>query len=532
MKLGQRSLLNAVSSTAAFVWPLLLLAAAMPFILHRLGLERFGAWALINAVLALAATFSLGLGDGTMKLVAESHARRDLAQTNRVLGLGLLIYALLGLGLGIVLALATPLLVDRIFAVGAAYRAEVRAAFWLATATLAVTLTATPLARVATAVQRYEWAAGTDIVLRSLTVLAQVLLLWRGYGLAALALAGLILAVLRAGIQFAVARRLIPGLRPRLAGGRQIVRRLVRFSAYGACIYIGGQATQQLDRLLIGVLAGPAILPFYVVPQALGSRLHLLLAHAGHFLFPLASALAAAGDMARLARSFHLATRVLSLGAMTVALPPMLVAYPLLQLWLGAELAEGAAPVLRWLVLSYALLSLNLSAYYLLQGIERPQINAAFALLNLLGVVAICVLALPRWHLTGLAVGLALFHAVSSASQLVLVQRRILGRPVGEMGRVLAPAGLVLATTLLAVATVGPQVGALHPLVALLIAAVLALAVMGLGLGADRLLWGSESMIGLLRHIVPQRRRPGGAAPDLPAPRSAAATVLGSGRTP
>ncbi|MAG34718.1 MAG: hypothetical protein CL878_00490 [Dehalococcoidia bacterium] len=528
IRLGRRSLLNAASSAASFLWPVLLLAVATPFILQRLGLERYGAWAFINALLAVTGAFSLGLGDGTVKLVAEAHARRHLTRLNQVLGVALTLYAILGVALGLALALVSPLLITRVVAVSEAFRGEVLVALWLAILTMIVTLAATPLARFATAVQRYEWAATIDIVYRSLAVIVQVVLLWLGYALVAIALAMLVLTVLRIAAQLTLARHLEPGLRPRPAEGREIVRRLWSFSFYGACIYVGGQAMQHLDRLLIGVLVGPATLTYYVVAQAVSSRIHLLLAHTSHFLFPLSSTLAAAGNRRQLARSFHLSTRMIAVLALALATPVILGAEPLLRLWLSADFARNAAVVLQWLTVGYALMSLNLSAYYLLQGTERPRINAVFALLAVVGVATVYVLAVPRWHLVGAASGIVFYHGASTLAQLAVVQRRILGRPLWGLARVLGGAAVGGLVTLLLAAYVGSLLSAPRLPILASAAGALTLAGVGAALVVDWLLWGKDALVWWCIRIAPTLRRRVSAA--TPVSQPATATVqAGSG---
>src|SRR5882672_3488569 len=47
-----------------------------PYMLHRLGAERFGLWSLLTVISGLYLTFDLGLSSALTKFVAEFHADR------------------------------------------------------------------------------------------------------------------------------------------------------------------------------------------------------------------------------------------------------------------------------------------------------------------------------------------------------------------------------------------------------------------------------------------------------------------------
>ncbi|HEY6867639.1 MAG TPA: hypothetical protein VI792_10290, partial [Candidatus Eisenbacteria bacterium] len=102
--------------------------ALAPFILQRLGPERFGLWSLLGTLLGLYLTLDLGLVGSLTKFVAEFRARRDPESLSGALTLGLAIYGTLAIAGVAVVAAAMPLLIG-FFHVGPALRAEATVAF-------------------------------------------------------------------------------------------------------------------------------------------------------------------------------------------------------------------------------------------------------------------------------------------------------------------------------------------------------------------------------------------------------------------
>jgi O-antigen/teichoic acid export membrane protein len=85
---------------------------AVPVIVRGLGVERFGVLVLAWTLLGYLAVFDLGVGRATVRFAAQRLAGRDDAGFRSVVWTSLAVNAALGVLGGVLLALATPLLVE------------------------------------------------------------------------------------------------------------------------------------------------------------------------------------------------------------------------------------------------------------------------------------------------------------------------------------------------------------------------------------------------------------------------------------
>ncbi len=96
---------NTVANLAGRVTTVLLWVLVTPFVLERLGPERFGIWALFFAFSAYLMVFDLGVGNAMIRFVALERAAGDRRALERTLGRGLR----LALAMGLVWAAAVVL---------------------------------------------------------------------------------------------------------------------------------------------------------------------------------------------------------------------------------------------------------------------------------------------------------------------------------------------------------------------------------------------------------------------------------------
>src|ERR1700722_17146382 len=106
---------NAFYSIAEYIAQPLSMLAAAPFLVHKLGLQQYGIWMLVSAILGSMGILSTGFGDATVKYVSTYRALNDFAGVERTIRATLTINALLGGLFGLLIWIAAPYTVDHIF---------------------------------------------------------------------------------------------------------------------------------------------------------------------------------------------------------------------------------------------------------------------------------------------------------------------------------------------------------------------------------------------------------------------------------
>jgi len=401
--------------------PLLLALALTPLLVHRMGTERWGLFTLALAMVGVFGVFDLGLGMALTRAVSERIGEGRGAEAPALIGATLYTLA----GLSAVLAIAAwalmPLLIGRVLLVPAELEAEALAAFRvLALAAPLVVLNAA-LWGVLAAWQRFRAANLVNIPVTAFYYLGPVLALLVWDNLTGVMLA-LVLVRLASGIAYAaVAWRDVPGLglaRPRFGLLCPLLRQ-------GGWMSLSGVLTQMLlyaDRFLIGALIGLAAVAYYATPLDLVMRMWILPIAVGQALLPaIASAFRTAPERTAL---------LLRRGALIVAglvLPACLVlvalAEWLLRLWLGPDFAEGGGMVLRILGVGIFFSCCAFVPGTLLDAIGRPEVTAAFSLVQAAVFLPLGALLMLLIGIEGAAIAWTLRMATDCTGRFLLAER-------------------------------------------------------------------------------------------------------------
>ena len=211
---------------------------------------------------------------------------------------------------------------------------------------------------------------------------ATILALWLNGGL--VEIAGWIL-VFRAAtlmLQLFVTVTAVPGLaRPRVSVDR--LRRMMRFGVWVTVSRIIDPLMFYLDRLAIGTTLGVAAVAYYATPFELTARLWLL---STSLAGPLTVAVARL-DLTRDAMYGRMLVMrsikylVLTTGVIAALVGPL--AGPLLDVWVGAELALASTTTFQLLLLSTVIELPGAVASCFLEGVGRPEVAVKVKLVYL-----------------------------------------------------------------------------------------------------------------------------------------------------
>lgn len=433
---------------AAQAWLLVLALATTPFVVDRLGVEAFGLYAIVLALIGWFAVLDLGLGMAAVKYVSEEHGRGDLDAMRRVIGTALTLYLVVGVLGAATLALAAPFVAKGLLDLDVSADLGVAvlrltALGFVATTALAA-LTAVPVA-----LQRLDLVNVRMIFIGSASLLGTVGVLAVGYGLREV-VGAMIVATAVGAVSFArLSRRLLPTvtLRPRF--DHATAHRLLSFGAVKFVGHLSTHAVYHLDKLIVGALMGVAAVAFYAVPVLVAHRLVSLVTNVATAFFPAASDLHGRADSVRFRELYVRATKLVALVVFPAAVLLTLFAEPLLRLWVGDEFAREGTWPLRLLVAGYALNALTTIPALAADSVGRPRVPAAFAVASGVVNIGLSFALIPPFGLVGASCAILGTSVVFLPPFLLYVHRFVLRLGVGVVLRrsLLRPA---LATALAA----------------------------------------------------------------------------------
>ncbi|TMG17136.1 MAG: flippase [Chloroflexi bacterium] len=461
---GRRVATNVLFNVASQVWLTLLVIVTVPIVLHRVGPAAYGVFVLASLLLGYTALLDLGLTPAVVRSIAVHNARGDRVRLERVLGTALSLLIGLAIVGGGLIALVTPAAVRSVLHVPDALQADARFVLYVAAAGFACNMVLLLFVAIAQGLQRLDLFASRTLALGTVTAIGQVLVVTLGGGLRGLALVTIAINVLSLVVFMLVSRRLLPGIRVRPRLDRSAVGELARFGSMKFLNQAAVQVIFHVDRLIVAAFLPIAAVSYYGVPVSMCQKFVLVQQGITGAFFPAASELHALHDERRLQRLYLSAAKLGVVALIPLAILPSLLAWPILDAWIGPAFADNSAQILAVLALAYGLVAVSAVSGFAADATGHPDWNAGLTIASAVVNLTLTLLLVPRIGAVGAAIALLVTGAFLLVTMNYAVQRWLLRielrtalvQVVLRPG--LAAAGLVLYGLLLA-----PRVRGLLP---------------------------------------------------------------------
>jgi O-antigen/teichoic acid export membrane protein len=344
-------LANAAWNLFGTLLPLTAGLVAVPFLVQRLGVERFGLLSLGWVLIGYFGLFDLGLGRAMTKMVAERTFGRSESELESLCSTGLALGAVTGL-LGGMLVAAAACLGDFWFSNWSpALLDEARRSLLLISVGVLPAVGAAVLRGILEGFQRFKALNVIRVPAGVLLFVAPCLSAWftprLDVAVAALVLTRWLVLIAHVLVCRESVRMAVTAVRVRW------IKPLLRFGSWLTVSNIIGPMIVYLDRFVIGALLPPSQLAYYSAPFEMVSRLLVLPMSLTSALFPaLANAQKRDAQHAlSLRRNSVRLTLALVIPATVIG---VVVARPLLQLWLGEEFAAHGSLPMQILLVGFA----------------------------------------------------------------------------------------------------------------------------------------------------------------------------------
>jgi len=87
---SEKIIKNTVYNTIGRFWGILVVLFLTPYIVNRLGVERYGIWALLTSLVGYIGFLDLGIGGSYVRYIAEYYTQKDYSKVNFVINTGFL----------------------------------------------------------------------------------------------------------------------------------------------------------------------------------------------------------------------------------------------------------------------------------------------------------------------------------------------------------------------------------------------------------------------------------------------------------
>lgn len=419
-----------------------------PVIVHGLGVESYGIYALVMGFVAYSFTFNVGRA--ITKYVAAYHANNQTERIGEVLSNTLIINLVVGVLSASVLALSANVLVTRVLKIAPALQAHTRLAFYLASIGLLFTMISQVFSAVPQAVHRFDVFALITTIVGILTIGGNGLLVWFGYG--AVVLVGWTAGVtgLSCLIYFLASRSLLPEAHLTFRLKKDLLAGILRFSSAVIAYQIMANMLLLFERGWLTRTLGAAAVTFYVVPMQMGIYIHAFISSLTLVMFPLASEADAKKDVVRLLHIYTRSYKYISMLVLFLVVTMAVGSHRILMNWMGPEFAMRSSRVLAIQAIVFGLIAWGIIGWQMSDGFGRPGRNAVLVLAWIIIAVPIMIWLTPTHGVVGMAYG-RLASVLTIPIYVLLTERVIFGKCLWEFWRRtvmwLGLAGVVLAAT-------------------------------------------------------------------------------------
>ncbi|KPL02739.1 MAG: hypothetical protein AMJ73_08390 [candidate division Zixibacteria bacterium SM1_73] len=403
-KISEKIIKNTIYNTIGKFWGILVVLFLTPYMVSRLGVERYGIWALLTSLVGYIGFLDLGVGGSYVRYIAEYYTQKDYSKVNFVINTGFL----LCLGLAFILIptalfLTEPLLI--FFKLDPSTYPEITFVFFWGVVIFSLSNATFVFGSVQTGLQRMEL---TNIVAMVLTIpyaLGIILFLEFGYGLKGLMINTGIMWGIQTVIDFSIAKKILPqfSFNP-FFFERKMFSELLRFGIKLQISRLSQLVSFQVDKLLITYFLSVGMVTFYDLGSKITGairRLPLLLVSA---LVPASAEIFARGDKEGLRRLYYRGSKYLF--AVSAPLFFFIVASSemLVNVWVGPGY-DLASSVIRILSFGYFFNLIMRVASSIALGMGKPEFEMKYGILMSVLNFSLSLILIIKFGFYGVLVG-------------------------------------------------------------------------------------------------------------------------------
>jgi O-antigen/teichoic acid export membrane protein len=403
-----------------------------PFILQQLGKSTYGLWALVGSVVGYGSLLDLGIGSAITKYVAEYRAQKQTDETRSLIATAICFYSVLGLVAFALSAVIAPIF-PQIFNVPTSERTTATWLVLLMGLGIGISIPCAAPIAVLWGLQRFDIANLISVVSTFLSAAATVVVLLVGGGILGMVAVNIVVMVLGRVLTIWFIRRIAPELQFGWRGARRhLVRTVISFSSSMFVMNVAGRVQTKTDEIVIaGFLPVSAVTPYAIV-RRLSELPQILTDQFMRVLLPLTSELHAEKDQFRIRALYITSTRLTLAILLPIGCTLVVLARSILTMWVGAAYADYAHLV-AILTVATVVDTSQWPAGNILQGMARHRPLAIMSVGAALSNLALSILLVPSFGLTGVALGTLLPTLVLCIGFVLPYAMRTLGVSITEL---------------------------------------------------------------------------------------------------
>lgn len=464
-RIAKNSLYNLLRRLLAFPVGLIL----PPVVLSYMGVEGYGVWALIQALVAYSMILDMG-SDAMTKYTAEYKSQENHPKISRLFNTLFVFYLFLFVIFFLAVFIYRDWIIDVFIKTVKFSREDISFALVLYTAVFGINMVFRVYSSFLNGLQRMDLTNKVEILSVINNFIFSIFFLYMGWGIKGLAIASGLSTLITGSIYIGVCAKVAPYLKLNpFAFNFGVVPEVYKFITYGALGGITSMAYFQLAKLIISYFLGITYLAYYDLGHRLVSAMMALFSSFAISIMPAASAGYASFGIEKIKEVFQTTFKYIALIATPVFLFTSVMADRIIFAWLGPGYAETAF-VLRFLSIAYLINVLTGPGASILTGIGLLEVPFYCGIANAVISVVLSLILVVKFGLAGIIISNLMAVTITAIYLFYYLQKKLVSPNINILKYLKFPL-LTSMIILLILAFMGRYIGNSH--VGLLSAAIL-----------------------------------------------------------
>lgn len=404
------NLKNASWGSVEYVIVAILQLIAIPVIVKGIGVQMYGVWVISNTFLGLSGILSLGMGQTTLKYVSKYRALQNMDYVSRIICATLTVYLFISFISAVVLFFASRPLIQHVFTVTPENMQVAVDVLRITSLGLVFYFANMSFDAAIRGFERFDFAVSAKLFIMIGMQAGRIGLILAGFGIRSVIWFTVCMFICEAGLKIWILRRhFLPGFKPVPLLEMQIIREIFSFGLFTWFNTMILLLRTNLEPMILGALLGTEALTYYFIAKGLVDQVLNLIGKTFAFVFPATSKLFEMKDAREIiGREFNRFSFVaLSIGVFIIA-PMAYLSYPLLEIWIGKDIAVQTYTILKFMCIAYAFQPLGVINGNYLYALGEVKLMTMINALSTVVILSAMVWGASVWGMEGAVKALCL----------------------------------------------------------------------------------------------------------------------------
>jgi len=393
---------NGIYSSLEFLSITLLSLIFISLFVNHLGIEDYGLWSVSTAIVGILGIANFGMGDTIIRYVASYNSDKDYRKINDVISSALVISIIFSSILIFFVYLAIPK-ISHLLITENVTDAQLQRIFRLSILGFFPNSIRGLMVSIPNGFQNYKFSALFNTFCTVVNYFLSILIIFLKGRVIDVITTNVILSFIFCIISILLAYHFLLSHQVRFRFSTNIdhVKQLLNFSFFVWLTGIGNVMFSLLDRIVVSMVLGLSAAGYYSIGIGVASKLPGIGSAFSKALMPAVSAWNTNNKKSFILKKLTNATIVTSIISISISSLLILIAKPLLTVWLGQKTAISVLPIMRILIDIYTISPCVAPAYFVANGLGYPWINAIATFLSAGLTIALIFLLGPKFGLLG-----------------------------------------------------------------------------------------------------------------------------------